>query len=450
MIVPAKLLSIEIKAIEPQAIWNEINPDDPWNGYPYQWRVTFEVVPQMHSSPVTPTPYFYNGMDVRVGDWVADLITGSAVNIVSIVSQTLSTVVAICEDLDRYNTYTDPSGSGNGIGTLGLGFVFELADDGLPILSPMTALNTTLNTNLAWQLDLISRFRHRNMVGSYYRVQQNGHTFSVGDIIRLRTDGTYARVVPSETVDTAVGSVSSIGVPGVNWFTYRPVGRIVKNVTPPLPGPPGTLVYLDAIGDFTSNKPSAWAKPVYIRLDAPTTGIFLDRNVEGVGSLGYPSQTFVVPNIAARDALTSVNPGDQVMVEDDGNGEWIHFLRGVTNNWRLMVTEDASDTDAETFEVDIVFGTDRSQEIVSISSGSRVLAVTVEVIEPFSYTASLDVGTSGDPDLFMSNNLLDLTSIGTYTVNPATGQVASETAIRYTFLTGESTSGQCKISVSYT
>src|SRR3954468_11238127 len=111
---------------------------DQWTGRPYQWTVTFNITPQMHSNHLTPTPFYYTGMNVVVGDWFADLNLGLSVKLVQIISQNDTRVVALCEDVDRFNTFSDPSQQGTGIGGVGLGFIFTLNDESLPVLLPMT------------------------------------------------------------------------------------------------------------------------------------------------------------------------------------------------------------------------------------------------------------------------------------------------------------------------
>lgn len=452
MFAPSKLLPITITGIVATDVWSEDDgTGDPWIGYPYRWEVTFEIAPQQHSAHLTRLAFYYDGMDVSVGDWVSDVASGLAVRIEGIVSQNASTVVAVCEDIDRYNTFTDPSGQGNGIGFMGQGFLFQTSDDGLPILSPMSAFSSALQANLAWQLDQISRFRHRNLIQSYYRVQQNGHTLVIGDVIRLGSNGLYVKVIPgSSTVQTVVGAVTSVGVPGPSWFSYRPVGRVVTDITPSLPGNPGNLIYLDQSGGFTNVRPSVWAKPIYIRLENGSTGIIIDRSIESYGSNGYNSQVHVVADLVARDALTGVNPGDQALVEDGGNGEWRQFVRGGDNLWHLLVTQDASDTDAETIEIEITVASDLTDVIHRISEGSRVTFVTVNVIEPFAPDASLTVGDPDDTESLMTNDYVDLGSVGTYSATPARTYTGNgDVDIVYVFDPASSTTGRAKVAITY-
>jgi len=451
MFMPSRLLVVTTTNIEQTDFWQEALGDgDPWVGYPFRWRVTCDVTPQQHSSPFTRQPYYYDGMDIRVGDWIADVATGRAVQVITIESQSPTSATVIVEDVDRYNTYSDPTGQGVGIGPLGTAFLFTLGDDGLPILSPMTVSATALQANLAWQLDQISRFRHRNMLRSYYRVNQPGHEFVVGDAIRLNNDGLYSKVDPtSGSVLGTVGTVNSVGVPGAAWFTYRPVGQVVTNIAPSLPGAPGDLIYLAADGSYTTARPTRWARPIYIRLETPDTGILIDRGVDTAGSLGYTTNVYVVPNDELSDLEGKVNPGDQVHVEDAGNGEWKHLIRHSDDTWHLLVTEDASDTDAETLSIEVDTASDEANPIGTVSAGGRVTSVVVRVLEPFDGNATLSVGTSTNPGELMGNEQVDLTVVGTYTTNPVC-QFTTETDVLAFVDAAGSSGGRAKVTITYT
>jgi hypothetical protein len=451
MFLPPKLLPITITSIDVNELWTEDDgTGDPWLGYPYRWAAQIAVTPQQHSSHLTSTPYYYDGMDIGVGDWFSDIATGFAVQIVDFVEQTASTVTVICEDVDRFNTRSNPTGSGMGIGYTGQGFLFQIGEDGLPILAGMTTLNTALQGNLAWQMDQISRFRYRNLLHSYYRVRQPSHSFVVGDIVRLQSTGLYVKVVPgSSNVETAVGAVTSVSVPGPSWFSYRPIGRVITNIAPELPGNPGSLVYLAENEAFTALRPTQWAKPVYIRLETGKTGIFLDRGVEAAGDNGYASQVQIISNPLSLSSINA-NPGDQVFVANGPNGEWTQYIRGVSGEWKVLMTQDASHTDAQTVEKDITFNSETTDLIYTVSDGSRVAYVSVEVIETFNPASSLTIGTPLYPDLLMTNDLLDLGNYGTYTANPATAfNYGTDVDITFTFDPAGSTTGRAKIIITY-
>jgi hypothetical protein len=439
----------DLPQADPIEYWNvDDGTGDPWLGYPYRWRATLAVSAQNHSSHRTPNPYYYDATDIEVGDWFSDFVTGTATKIVEIESRDGGSLTAILEDVDRYNTFCDPSGQGYGINP-GQGVVFRLGDDGIPVLASMTATQTLLGQNIAWQLDQISRFRYRNYLRSNYPVHQS-HTFNVGDLIRMTVDG-YVKATASDTAANVVGSVSDIGTPGPEWFTYRPVGRVVENLNPGLPGDAGDLVYLALDGSLTITKPNAWAKPVYIRLETENKGIVLDRSVDGVSKKGYSSQTYVVDSLAERNALTGLNPGDQAMVKDMGNGEWTHYLYEQGGDWVLMVTQDASNVDSATKQVEITYRSDPSFTIGAVSDGRRVDEVLVEITEAFDGSASISVGTTTDHELLMESAQNDPANVGNYAIGPAHtfNTNGLDTNVKYYLSTSGSTKGKAIISITY-
>lgn len=446
--LPPYIMAVTLNDVNAVEFWEaDDGTGDPWVGAPYRWSISLLVSPQLHSCHLTPTPFQYDGNDVAVGDWIADLTLGYAVRVVEIITPGFDTVECIVEDVDRFNTFCDTSQSGNGIGA-GQGFVFRLGDDGLPILGPMTSNSGNLTLNYAWQLDQISRFRYRNYLRSHYPVTQPGHAFVEGDLLRMTPDG-YIKATASDAVGHVVGTVSAIGIPSVDWFNYRPVGRVVENL-PALPGVAGDLVYLDDTGALTASKPSAWARPVYIRLETETKGIVLDRGVETENKNGYSSQIYVVDDMAGRAALTGINPGDQALVRSMGNGEWAHFIYELNGGWTLLVTQDASNVDTGTKQVILTFDSTTPGTIWTISPGRRVEEVTVQVIEAFDGGATITVGDDEDNARLMGSDQSDLSIASDYMTSPAhlyTDNV--DTEIKYYLNANSATTGRALVTVSY-
>jgi hypothetical protein len=256
---------------------------DPWINTIYKWTITVNLFgPQAHGDPSTRLPMVYDAQDIAVGDWVADISSGKAVKIVSILSDTTAFKLhAIVEDVERFNVFTDPSQSGFG-GVQGSVVIFRLSPDGLPSLGGITQYSEHFIVNPMFATELTSRFRQRNYQNEYVRVYQYHHGFEIGDPVVLENNGTY--VLAQANADhegRIVGVVSSSKAPSNNWFAFKPVAPIIRDLIKPLPGLPGDLIFIDPTtpGQLTNEKPMNHAIALYIKLD-DKTAILLSRNAD--------------------------------------------------------------------------------------------------------------------------------------------------------------------------
>ena len=311
--VPLTLFT-HVRSITDHASWSDpLNPSDPWNGYPYQWDISVSVQSQTHSDPYTPRPYAYNGLDVTIGDWLVFGEQGLAVEIISISSQDDYSLTMTVEDVALHNILNDPGQSGNGIGTVSAANEFDcliinLNSEGVPIFASIPDYSVPINL----VADITNRFQFRNYIQDFIPATQPGHAFSVGDVIYLDADGTYHSSIASTARSTqSIGTVSSIDQPSVGDFTYRPIGRYVRNL-PTLPGLPGDLIYISGTvpGGFTDVPPAPYAIPVYIKID-DNSGI-LKGGASGTGGSG---------NIVINgNDITAVNPDGSINLITNGTG----------------------------------------------------------------------------------------------------------------------------------
>ena len=164
--------------IQEYAWWNDSDGvADPWVGQAYKWQITASVNGQ-------PTGNFDNGFayteaDIRVGDWIAIGTSAPvlAVRITEIISAAGSTLIAIAEDVDRYNLHMHGAGM-NPASTPGFYdcLIFRVGSDGLPVtvnLTPQGLLDGLYT-------EMFSRFEFRNYLQSNYEVNQPGQRFVVG------------------------------------------------------------------------------------------------------------------------------------------------------------------------------------------------------------------------------------------------------------------------------
>jgi len=326
---PTRLLQVAVNEINPVEFWEEMDPSDAWAGYPYKFNVKFSVQSQAHGDLTTTIPFFYTGMDIKVGDWISSGLNAVAVRITEIINQTDSELEVIAEDVNRYNTISDPFQSGSGGIPAGYGLVFQLDEQGMPDLLGVVpgALPAHFVT------DLMARFSRQNEGKSYITVKQAGHTFVKGDVIFLDDDGVYKLLAADQAhkddLGRVIGSVYAVNVPGIDYFMFRPRGTYVGKIEPALPSgvTSGQLVYIDPVnpGKLTIEKPTRFAVPIYIAITS-TSGVLLNGG-SGSGSsgpLGYNATSYVLADIAARDAIDpeQIELGDFAFVTDAGDGSW--------------------------------------------------------------------------------------------------------------------------------
>lgn len=140
----------------------------PWNGAAksYQWGAVLTITAQSNSGVAIRQKFTYNGLDVNVGMWIANLSTGLAWQITSISAKTATSVTVTLQDIFRYNTYRDTTHTGNGKPTTGSYVIFSLSEAGLPVIDP-TPTGTTTN----FLSNLVSRFQYVNTQNDFVITQ---------------------------------------------------------------------------------------------------------------------------------------------------------------------------------------------------------------------------------------------------------------------------------------
>ena len=159
--------------------------------------------------------------------------------------------------------------------------------------------------------------------------------------------------------------------------------------------------------------------------------------------------TTVVNDIAARNAL-SPSVGDMVYVIDSGNGEYAFYVYS-GGSWRLLADEDSANTDANTISATITqAGGSGTTAIGTVSDGSRITLISVEVTVAFNDSPTLTIGDASDNDRLVTNDEIDLGSVGTYAIQPAYQySTGSDVTINAYFNVASATQGSAKILVSY-
>ena len=280
---------------------------DPWwqgaGAAPYRWILTADISYAPHGSHMTRLPFYYTGLDVAPGMWVMSVVEPKALKVISVINSTDSSVTCLVEDVDRYNTFKDPTGSGLGAFQIPADLIFfELGDDGLPIMDPLPA--NALNPGVISSVE--ARFRVFNPLIENKFFQLN-HGFTEGQVLKL--NATTQKFEQADGDDVyIVGTVIATG-PGPNYFYLSPSTKIITNLLPALPGNVGDAVYLDSVTGELTNVPNG--SPIYIKMtdavSAYTVGT-TDLPSTGAGNSTKINNVLVTFNDGAiSDIIDSIN-----------------------------------------------------------------------------------------------------------------------------------------------
>ena len=141
---------------------------------------------------------YYYATDIAVGMWAANNSYGYSFRIKSFTNESPEYIDVVLEDVDGFNASIDPSGIGGGPGNNTVGYVYELNECGLPILTGATNAPT-----FVWTDSQLARF--------LYQQQCRGLTGSGGQGAQGAT-GPQGQQGPG-------GSASETGATGAQGYT---------------------------------------------------------------------------------------------------------------------------------------------------------------------------------------------------------------------------------------
>ena len=332
---PAKVLTIDVTSINNHARWtqNDGAGDKWWSGGSspkyYQWEITGTVTAQAHGSHLTRKDFEYNGLDVQVGDWIAGATTGTCLRIISISAKTATSVTMVVEDWLRYNTFR--SSIGNGIFNTGPCVIFQLNENGHPMLDPVP----TSITSGDFYLNINSRFQYLNPQ-MHYVLDQTAHGFSAGDVISVTGSG-FVKTT-SATANKVIGTCTNPG-PGVNQFMIRPNTRII-DFLPAIPGNVSDFIYTHATtaGALTTNDASG-------RIQFLKIANAIESSVTG---------TQINPTVTANDVI-EINE-TPVTLTSTTLTQTIADINGSTSTHGVTASSTPSPTTATTATLSLAYG----------------------------------------------------------------------------------------------
>jgi hypothetical protein len=166
--VPTKFLVTRViggTSIPVNTIEDETNP---YFGYPSAFQIEIVIDTQTHSSPNTREGYVYNAYDIEVGDWFAQPSgkTYLIEEIISIIDN--NAAILKIKDENLYVLESDATQAANNFpDEEQAGAIFELDEDGNPILAGITYQAAQFPGLTYWIEDIKSRFE-------YYSVDEEG------------------------------------------------------------------------------------------------------------------------------------------------------------------------------------------------------------------------------------------------------------------------------------
>ena len=384
--------------------WNSSDgAGDPYVGYTYQWQVDISVNAQFTGE--WQNNFAFTENDVQIGDWVIQTsnVPEVALQIIDIINVGNGVITCIIEDVDRYNLQLTGSlginpASGSGVYDA---LIIRLGEDGLPIFSNIVPGSIPVTT----ETQITSRFLFRNYLQNNYRTYQIGNTFVVGDEISLNANGTYslASAVGSSAYGV-IGRIKDINIPGTGWFTYEPKGKLVRYISPNLPGYSGSVVYLDPNnpGKLTTNKSnSGIAIPLFIKINN-STGVKLDEVLLG----GLDNFTASVAPTVTDDSSLGYSYGS-LWIDTVHQKSYINVNPTVgISNWQLIGS--ATATVATTTSLGSVQIGDNinvnSSGVISVTKGAGINKV-IDIPDVNAYNL-------GDGDLLSYNATSDRWDVG--------------------------------------
>jgi len=293
--VPPKVLGGTITSSSVAEYWIYPNgEEDKWwllgaNPRGWKYELTIDITEQQHGSNLTRKPFKYNGMDVKVGDWIAYTNDGSCMKIVSITSKSETAVTLIVEDYQRYNTFKSVTGQATGTGSTVT--IFELQESGLPVIDPLpTGPGDKYQTNIG------ARFTHQNIRDNYELFLANNNLVK-GEVVSA-----YNGSITSSDCNSSgnmIGVVTMPG-PGPDYVTIRPHNKFVDNDTNIPNGTPGDRVYIDNNSSLTLDGANSCGSVAYITVQSATPTVI-------TGTVTNPSFATSAFDIEINDTTVSFN-----------------------------------------------------------------------------------------------------------------------------------------------
>lgn len=299
--VPPKVILGSVTSSSVDSYWVYPNgSDDKWwmlGSNPRGWRYRLEIslTEQSHGSHLTRKPFKYNGMDVKVGDWMGYSNDGSCLKIVSVESKTEGSVTVIAEDYQRYNTFKNSNGGATGSGSSVV--IFELQESGIPVVDPLP-----LGPGNKFQTNIGARFAHQNVRDNYELYIRNNN-LEKGNVVSA-FNGNIS-TTSCDTSSNMIGVVTMPG-PGPDYVTIRPHSRFVDDDVSIPSGNVGDRIFLDSDGTLTLDGDNSCGSVAYITVLSATPTVL-------TGSINNPAFATSAFDIEINDTTVSFTGSESLV-----------------------------------------------------------------------------------------------------------------------------------------
>lgn len=208
--------------------------------YKYYDIALKNIVSQDHSDASTREPLKYNGLDIKVGMFIASEDADTILLIKSISNKSESNLTCVAEDVDmlsfRLNGINNIAPNGNVI-------LFDVNPEGEPIVVGTPFLNGGIGK-------LQSRFSLNEKDDRIKFIHESAPSVSVGDIVSVDSNGNLVRYGTVGSSETKVGIVLDL-IRGGKDVYVKPFNDIIRNFSEPetLDGSPTDVYYTDTSND---------------------------------------------------------------------------------------------------------------------------------------------------------------------------------------------------------
>lgn len=193
---------------------------------------------------------------------------------------------------------------------------------------------------------------------------------------------------------------------------------------------------------------------IYAFLNAGTSTqgfirIFVSYVAGDSAASGTVITSTIVPNISARNALTPII-GQQVYVENIGNGGWGMYIY-TPGGYVILAQQFDGQPNSEIVSESISWDGLSKKLIANIPAGATVTNISLNVLIPFDSSSEINIGTDAIPNILVDNSIVDLTTIGTQSIDLMfIGSNTENIPIYINFDANSSITGNAVVTIKYT